>query len=225
MLRAIVWLLFFLFFGTSARGWAQTPPEKKVPVLPPVTVTASKIERPLTVASEAQARLALSRVPGGTDIISAEAYKTGRVATLQDALGYSPGVYVQSRFGSEEARLSIRGSGLQRTFHLRGIKLLQDGVPVNQADGGADFQVLDPLTLQYTEVYRGANALQYGGTTLGGAIHFVSPTGYDAPLLQGRFEAGSFNYLREQVSSGAVVGPLDYYLSLSRTILATRWAR
>lgn len=73
-------------------------------------------------------------------MIDSESYATGRASTLQDALGYSPGVFVQPRFGAEEARLSIRGSGIQRTFHMRGIKLLQDGSRLNLADGGGIFR-------------------------------------------------------------------------------------
>jgi iron complex outermembrane receptor protein len=73
----------------------------------------------------------IEQIPGGADLVDAETYKRGRASTLQDALGYSPGIFVQPRFGAEEARLSIRGSGLQRTFHGRGLKLLQDGVPLN----------------------------------------------------------------------------------------------
>ncbi|MCO6442267.1 MAG: TonB-dependent receptor [Nitrococcus mobilis] len=169
----------------------------------------------LTAPDIEVARERIERTPGGVDVIDAEEYKTGRVSTLQDALKFSPGVYVQPRFGSEESRLSIRGSGLQRTFHLRGIMLLQDGVPINKADGGGDFQGLEPLATRYIEVQRGANALQYGSTTLGGAINFVTPTGYDAAPFQLRVEGGSFNYLRGQASVAGVEGDADYYLSLS----------
>lgn len=186
--------------------------------MPEVIVKGDAAKKSLTVPTLSSAKSEINRTAGGVAIVPSEDYKTGRSSTLQDALGYTAGVYVQPRFGSDEARLSIRGSGIQRTFHLRGIKLIQDGViPLNQADGGGDFQSIDPLALQYIEVYRGANALQYGGTTLGGAINFVTPTGYDSPLVQGRFEGGGYNYLREQVSSGAVLGPVDYYISLSET--------
>ncbi|MDH4653383.1 Plug domain-containing protein [Pseudomonas sp. JG-B] len=65
------------------------------------------------------------------------------------------------RFGAEEARLSIRGSGLQRTFHGRGLLLMQDGAPVNLADGSFDFQTIEPLTTDHIEVLRGANAWRY----------------------------------------------------------------
>jgi len=65
------------------------------------------------------------------------------------------------------------------------------------------------------EVFRGANALQYGSTTLGGAINFISRTGRDAAPLQMRVEAGSFDTIRTQLSSGFVSGDVDGYVSLT----------
>lgn len=198
--------------------WAAVFPAaataEEVRTLDEVTVSAEK-EKSLTAPSLQEAHRRIQRVPGGADIVDSEEYKKGRASTLQDVLKYSPGVFAQPRFGSDEARLSIRGSGLQRTFHLRGIKLLQDGVPLNEADGGGDFQALDPLAVRYVEVFRGANALQHGASTLGGAINFVTPTGHDAAKAQARAEGGSFGYLRTQTSSGQVIGPADYYASLS----------
>jgi iron complex outermembrane receptor protein len=161
------------------------------------------------------ARLRIEERAGGVGIVDGEAYRGGRVSTLTDALGLAPGVFVQSRFGAEEARVSIRGSGLQRTFHGRGLRVLQDGVPINLADGGFDMQSLEPLAARYIEVYRGANALEYGAATLGGAINFVSPTGHDLGATQARLELGSFGYQRSQASLGAAGARLDGVMSLS----------
>ncbi|HXG27342.1 MAG TPA: TonB-dependent receptor [Nevskiales bacterium] len=172
-------------------------------------------EPSLTVATPAEARRQIEKTAGGVDLVEDREYRDGRVSTLQDALGYSPGVFVQPRFGAEEARLSIRGSGIQRTFHLRGIELLQDGVPLNQADGGSDFQAVEPLATRYIEVYRGANALSHGAATLGGSINFVTASGHDAPDWLARLEAGSFGYLRGQAATAGVDDRLDYTLSLS----------
>ncbi len=162
-----------------------------------------------------QARERLRERAGGTAVVDAERYRDGRVSTLVDALGYAPGVFVQPRFGTEESRLSIRGSALQRTFHGRGIELLQDGSPLNLADGGFDFQAVEPLSARYIEVYRGANALEYGAATLGGAINFVSPTGLSAPPLTARIEAGSDGYRREQLAVAGHGERADGFLSLS----------
>jgi iron complex outermembrane receptor protein len=170
----------------------------------------------LTAPGVEAAQRQIQQVPGGANVIDSTTYKQGRAASLVDALGLSPGVFVQERIpGAEEARLSIRGSGIQRTFHLRGIRILQDGVPVNQADGGGDFQAIEPLAARYVEVFRGANALQYGSTTLGGAINYVTYSGHDAAPLQARVEGGSYGYLRGQASLGGVAGRTDYYASLT----------
>lgn len=185
--------------------------------LPVVEVHGTNTQKALSLPSIYDAQEAIKLIAGGANIIDAEVYKKGRATTLQDAIGWSPGIFVQPRFGSEESRLSIRGSGLQRTFHLRGIKLLQDGVPVNQADGGADFQTIEPLALRYIEVFRGANALRYGSTTLGGAINFVSSSSYAAAPYQFRAEVGSFGSRRGQMSTAGYRNDVDYFLSYSHS--------
>jgi iron complex outermembrane receptor protein len=184
--------------------------------LPEVRVTAkAEKDSSLTQPGIAQAREAMAKIAGGAEIVDAESYREGRVSTFSDTLGMATGVLAQSRFGAEESRLSIRGSGLQRTFHMRGIKLMQDGVPMNLADGSADFQAIEPLSTRYIEVYRGANALRYGSSTLGGAINYVSPTGYTAPGLELRSESGSFGYQRLGAAMGGANGDTDYFLSAS----------
>ena len=200
--------------SVSADAQTTTPPP--IVNLPEVVVAgnnapAPAAEKSLTVPSVAAAQERISQIPGGATVIAAEEFKTGRASTLKDVLDYAPGVFTQSRFGSDEARISIRGSGLQRTFHGRGLKLLQDGVPLNLADGSFDMQAIEPLSAQHVEVVRGGNALQYGSTTLGGAVNFVTPTGHTADKAQARAEYGSYNYLRGQISTGMTLGPVDYY--------------
>jgi iron complex outermembrane receptor protein len=193
--------------GIPAAAWPQS-----VQQLPEVAVTAERdAQGSLTLPGIDAAREELRRIPGGATIVDSEEFRAGRVSTLADTLGFAPGVFVQPRFGADEARLSIRGSGIQRTFHLRGIRLLQDGVPLNLADGGGDFQAVEPLAARFIEVFRGANALEYGAATLGGAINYVSYSGYDGSAFQARGEGGSFGYLRGQLSTAQVWDNVDLY--------------
>lgn len=129
----------------------------------------------LTVPGTMQAAQDLRKIPGGTDVIPATEYKEKYALTLKDVLAATPDVLAEQRY-AEESRLSIRGSGLSRGFHLRGISLLQDGVPFTFADGSSDFQEADLLALQHVEVYRGGQALRYGIAGLGGAINMVTPS-------------------------------------------------
>lgn len=204
--------LMLLTAATALTSTLATAAEKTVTTLPKVEVVATKDS--LTSGGVAQAQEKIKSIPGGAAVVDAKEFENTRAVTIKDMLDYTPGVFAQPRF-AEEVRLSIRGSGLSRTFHLRGIKLLQDGIPTNLADGSADFQDIDPTAFRYVEVYKGANALKYGASSLGGAINFVTPTGYDSHKLAGRIDGGSFGTIREQLSSGQVVGNSDYYISAS----------
>lgn len=167
----------------------------------------------LTVPTTAEAAADIQRTPGGVDLVRAEDYKaTTPAITIKDALDYVPGVFVQPKWG-EDARLSIRGSGLSRNFHLRGTQLFMDGIPISTADGFGDFQEIDPTVYRYIEVFKGANALRFGANALGGAINFVMPTGYDANVLTARTDLGSFGFRKFSSSSGGVSGPVDYFIA------------
>ncbi len=194
----------------SSMGGAHAQDGKK---LDAIEVQAQR--EALSAASVNVATEKLQQIAGGTAVVPATEFETGKAVTIKDMLDYTAGVFAQSRV-NEESRLSIRGSGLSRTFHMRGIRLLQDGIPINLADGGSDFQDIDPLALQHVEVYKGANALQYGAATLGGAINFVTPTGYTTPFSAIRLDAGPDEFARAQFKTGNVAGDWDHFASLSQ---------
>jgi iron complex outermembrane receptor protein len=165
-----------------------------------------------TSADETRRRA--NATPGGTDVVSHADYADRSIVSLRDALAFSPGVYLQPRYG-QEVRISIRGSGLSRGFHMRGLTLLQDGVPINLADDNGDFQELEPIFFDHLEVYRGANALRFGSGTLGGAINAVTPNGRDADGFYMRLDTGSFETLRGLVSYGLASDRGDGWLAVS----------
>jgi len=140
------------------------------------------------LAAEAEARAAAT--PGGADVITYEEYA--------------------DRFLG-----SIRGSGISRGFHMRGLTLLQDGAPINLADDNGDFQELEPIFFDYLEVYRGANALRFGSGTLGGAVNGVTPTGETATGIYVRGDVGSFDTYRGLISGGVSNGRWDAWGAIS----------
>lgn len=178
-------------------------------------VESTRESRSKIVPTVEQSREELAKTAGGTEVVDSERYLTGRASTLADTFFLSPGVVAQPRFGSDEARFSIRGSGLQRTFHGRGVRVLQDGIPINLADGGFDMQALEPTASRYVNVWRGGNALAYGGSTLGGAIDYISRTGLTDPGGFARLEAGSWNYFRGTLAGGFSQGNFDGYGSFT----------
>ena len=159
----------------------------------------------------ADARRRLSETPGAVSVISQESYIARETLALDDMLRDAPGVYAQRKWGGD-IRISIRGSGIGNANHNRGLLLAQDGVPLNEADGYGDSQIADPLNTRYAEVYRGGNALRFGGALLGGAVNMVTPTGKDAGFQNRlRLDGGSFGLAREHLALARQFGDWDVY--------------
>ncbi|WP_322516374.1 TonB-dependent receptor [Rhodopseudomonas palustris] len=186
-----------------------------LPAVEPVGSARAARGPALTVLTVQQALKDIQQTPGGVALVPANAYRNSTVSnTIKDILDYVPGVFAQPKWG-DDTRLSIRGSGLSRNFHLRGVQLYMDGIPINTADGYGDFQEIDPTAYKYVAVYKGANALQFGANSLGGAINFVTATGRD-PFPNGvSVDAGAFGYRRLQANAGGVNGPWDGYVTAS----------
>jgi iron complex outermembrane receptor protein len=196
---------FTAFLATRAVGQQTDAP----PTLPTVIVQG-KTETTLTSQDVDSQRRTLYGTVGSVGFVDSDTYRNAYAFTLRDILKSVPGVFVQTRYG-QELRLSVRGSGIARGYHTRGLEILQDGIPTNLADGSGDYYQIDPLALQAAEVYKGGNGLAYGSSMLGGAIDFLTPTAYtaEAPNIL-RLEGGSFGTVRGSAQFSRVVGPLDF---------------
>ncbi|WP_426267627.1 TonB-dependent receptor family protein [Sphingomonas sp. LHG3443-2] len=196
-------MLVTLLASAAALATAELSEEDAQP--PTIVVTGTRLPEG---AAEVKGR------PGGTDLVTADEFANKAAVSLREALAFSPGVYAQPRFG-QEIRLSIRGSGISRGYHMRGLTLLQDGIPINLADDNGDFQELDPAVLDRLEVFRGANAFRFGGTTLGGAINGVTPTGRTSNDVRLRADGGSFDTIRALGSYGFANEELDGWVAIN----------
>jgi iron complex outermembrane receptor protein len=180
--------------------------------LPEVVVTGSS---PVTLSPDFQAAAErLRQTPGDVTAVPQDHFQTSRGSYLEDFMPYVAGVMIQSSQGSEDTQLSIRGSGVQ-SDQISGVELLLDGMAVNQGDGEAFLQDIDLRSVKYAEVYKGADALRYGGITLGGAVNLVTMTGHDAPPLETWGTVGSYGLFEQGILSGWSKGPFDDFLSIS----------
>jgi len=154
-------------------------------------------------------------IAGATAFVDESVWLNQRATTLKDMVDFTPGVLAQPRNGAESLRLSIRGSGLTRTFQGRGLLILQDGIPVNTADGGFEFNTLDPWLISHMQILKGANALEQGATQLGGSISLITPTGRTQPQTRLRLEAGSFGHRHALLSTGYATPDHDGFIALT----------
>lgn len=185
-------LVLSLTAGVSAAA-AEPAPDTLI-------VTAAKQSR--LAPDAAQEKEKLENVAGGTNLIMVE--KDTRLATLHDALDYQPGVLVQNFFGGiDQPRLNIRGSGVQSAPLARGILLMQDGLPVTDADGSFHISTLEMRDARMISVRRGANSLNPQSNSLGGELDLISYTGRDEGGRL-RYEYGSYGREGLQTAFGGV---------------------
>lgn len=177
----------------------------------PVSEIYAQDSLPSSPLEREQARLA--RVAGGTNLTQPQ--KETRLTGLNDALGFQPGIVIQDFFGGGvQPRLNIRGSGIQSNPVNRGVLLLQDGLPLNEADGSFVIGVLEPRNSSLISVRRGANATTPGATTLGGELDFQSLTGADESGRV-RLEGGSFGSRSWQAALGGKSNQFDARVSVT----------
>ncbi len=163
----------------------------------------------------------VARTPGGMTLVDGADLRERNVSSLADLLRYVPGVWSASDSGSDDIFFSSRGSNLDATdYDMNGIKLLQDGLPVTTADGSNHNRIIDPLSARFATVARGANALRYGASTLGGAIDFVSPTARNSTPLDVFVNTGSHGQLVGRATFARV---FDDHVDALLTVEGKRW--
>ncbi|UXI03017.1 TonB-dependent receptor family protein [Photobacterium sp. TY1-4] len=197
--------LFFTFAVMAAATPSEAAQETMV-----VTCNSPENHQAELMAQE------LATVPGGTNLIDTQTL-SGSQSSLARVLSQQQGIVVQEFFGgNDQPRINIRGSGLQDNPVNRGIQLLSDGLALNQADGSFVIGLIDPEQAQLISVYRGANAMRYGATTLGGAINFHPKTGLNH-TSEFSLEAGSFGFYKAGAILAQTMRGWDMLLSLNHS--------
>src|SRR5687768_3397928 len=105
------------------------------PVEPPhtVVVTATRIEQ------------SSFDVPASIDAIEGDALREHKLrVNLSEAVGRVPGLHMQNRFNyAQDLQVSSRGFGARASFGVRGVRLIQDGIPLTMPDGQGQTGLFD----------------------------------------------------------------------------------
>ncbi len=100
--------------------------------------------------------------------------ETTHLMTLKDGISTVPGVYAVNQYNSaQDLRISIRGFGARSAFGIRGVKILQDGIPLTTPDGQGQVDNVFFPAINKVEVLTGASSSMYGNAS-GGVIALTS---------------------------------------------------
>ncbi|MHB1297665.1 MAG: TonB-dependent receptor, partial [Gemmatimonadaceae bacterium] len=156
-----------------------------------------------------------TRVPGGiktqtstVTVLDGERLRAEGITHLGDALRRVPGLAVvrQSSFGSQSS-LYLRGG--QSNY----VRLLVDGVPVNEPGGTLDLGRITLDDIERIEVVRGPASVLYGSDAVTGVIQLFTRTGDGATRVNAELGGGSFGARNATLGASARSGGLAWALS------------
>jgi iron complex outermembrane receptor protein len=130
---------------------------------------------------------------------------------LDDALSRVPGVIAQSRYGTSDIRLIIRGFGARgagdrsNSGTSRGVRVLVDGFPETEPDGRTAFDQLDLAATSGLEVIR-SNASALWGNAAGGVVNVLTMPSVETPAFEAQTIVGDFGLARYAVRTSAPMG-------------------
>ena len=209
-------------------SWVSAQADSTAPdsvrVLPTLTVTAERKDR------------SPYAVPLATTTIGQQGWFGRRGFGLDEALGMVPGVVVQSRYGTGDIRLVIRGFGARgagdrsNAGTTRGIRVLLDGFPETEPDGRTSLDGVDLAATQRIEVIR-SNAGSLWGNAAGGVVNLSTVPDFTKAFGEAEFGVGGFGFERYVGRAGVKLGDARLATTVTRTVFdgwransaASRW--
>lgn len=160
----------------------------------------------------------LAGVPNAVAVVNRDTIEVGqRRSSLDEALRGIPGLFVQNRrnYGlSGGIGLSIRAP--EPRFGLRGLAIIQDGIPITTADGTTEPSNVDLGSVGRIDVIRGPSSVLYGNSA-GGVINLETTFDTSRALtIRPDIQFGSHGYNRQQVRVDAGNTGTQFMGSFSR---------
>ena len=157
---------------------------------------------PIVTSATRDAR-SLSEVAAAVSVADTAAIRRGRTVGLHEALRMMPGMQVASRYGTDDARIGIRGSASRGGVAPRGVAVLLDGIPLTEPDGAARLDLIELAASRQVEVVRGPVSALYAGSP-SGVVNVVSRTGRDSRGISVRALRGAFGFRKYDGNAGGV---------------------
>jgi vitamin B12 transporter len=144
-------------------------------------------------------------------ILDGEELRLRGMSRMADVLAEVPGLVV-AQSGSYGSVTSVFFRGAESDH----VKVLMDGVEMNQSGGGIDLSGIAVWDVERVEVVRGPGSALYGSNALAGVIHIITRRGRGSPALSASGGFGSYG--RRELSAAVKGGTTStaYALSLSR---------
>ncbi|MCY7363222.1 MAG: Plug domain-containing protein, partial [Ignavibacteria bacterium] len=153
------------------------------------------------VISATRTEQKLIDIPFSVQRVDQGQWKSSRKMGMNDVLSNIPGLWLQSRYGNHDVRVSIRGFGSRSNSGIRGVRILLDGIPESEPDGQTRLEALDFTAISKIEVIKGNMTSLYTNAP-GGVINFFTDKYFPRPFVLSDNEFGSYDLRKNGLKFG-----------------------
>jgi iron complex outermembrane receptor protein len=132
-------------------------------------------------------------------------YRFEKKTGVNDVLSSVPGMFLQSRYGNHDVRISIRGFGSKSNSGIRGVRILLDDIPESEPDGQTRIEAIDFNSVGRIEVVKGNASSMYTNAP-GGVVNFINDIDFSRSFLWQFNQFGSYGLRRNGIKLGIRTG-------------------
>jgi iron complex outermembrane receptor protein len=136
----------------------------------------------------------------------------GKKVSAKNVLADVPGLFLQSRYGNKDIRVTIRGYGTRSNTGVRGVKILQDGIPESEPDGETVVDAIDFTSLGGVEVVKGNLSSIYGNSP-GGVVNFLTDTYFSDNYFTSNNQYGNYGFIQNGGKVGIKTNDYRFFMS------------
>ena len=111
---------------------------------------------------------------------------------IDNVLSSVPGMFLQSRYGNHDVRVSIRGFGSKSNSGIRGVRILLDDIPESEPDGQTRIESIDFQSIGRIEIAKGNLSSMYTNAP-GGVINFINDIDFTRSFITQFNQFGSLD--------------------------------
>ncbi len=207
----IIFSLMIIILLSFSQSLSQTKDSLKneIPIISPDTL---QYETDEVVVTATRVQKKIIDIPYPVVRLKNTQYKFDRKVSISDVMSTVPGLFMQSRYGNHDVRISIRGFGSRSNSGIRGVRILLDGIPESEPDGQTRIESIDFNSLGSIEVVKGNSSSLYTNAP-GGVVNFISDINFPSTFMVNYNEIGDFGLRRNGFKVGVRTDDLGFVAS------------
>jgi iron complex outermembrane recepter protein len=202
-MKNLILLFIVIFFFNSLYLYSQEKEKEK---------DSTKYETEEMVITGTRTLEKIIDIPYSVFRVDRKELQFGKKVSAKNVLADVPGLFLQSRYGNKEIRVTIRGYGTRSNSGVRGVKILQDGIPESEPDGETVIDAVDFTSLGGVEVVKGNLSSIYGNSP-GGVVNFISDLYFPKNFITTNNQYGNYGLRQNGLKLGIKTNDYRFFVS------------